>query len=256
MRYRRASPNSLDRKPYLGGCHDSPEPGRRFRRGGVEPQCGSLDAGRRAGFDRYRELYTLPAFLRFMPPVEKKRVIDLGCGEGSNTRRFAGLGGRMIGVDLSGELIARARQKEAEDPLGVEYCVGSFGDLASFADGQFDCAVSTMALMDGPDFSAAMRATHRVLKPGGTLCLACCIRASSRPRSGGSATSGAPTSGFRWAVISTRHPLSSTGGSASALTRNRSALRSATFPTHLVRLRQCADRGRLPDRRDRRTAAR
>ncbi len=124
----------------------------------------------RAGFDFYRELYTLPAYLDFMPPVKGKQVIDLGCGEGSNTRRFAKLGGLMTGVDLSAEMIGRARQKEAEEPLGIIYEIGSFSDLSAFEGEQFDCALSTMALMDGPNFPAAMRAAYRVLRPGGTLC--------------------------------------------------------------------------------------
>jgi SAM-dependent methyltransferase len=124
----------------------------------------------RAGFDFYRELYTFPAFLYFMPPVAGQKVIDLGCGEGSNTRRFAQCGGIMTGVDLSPEMIRRAREKDAEEPLGVAYEIGSFSELSSFADEQFDCALSTMALMDGPDFPSAMRAAYRVLKPGGSLC--------------------------------------------------------------------------------------
>ena len=124
----------------------------------------------RAGFDFYRELHTLPAYLEFMPTVEGKQVIDLGCGEGSNTRRFAKLGGHMTGVDLSAEMIGRARQKEAEEPLGITYEIGSFSSLSAFEDEQFDCALSTMALMDGPDFPAAARAAYRVLKPGGMFC--------------------------------------------------------------------------------------
>ncbi len=124
----------------------------------------------RSGFDLYRELYTLPAFLDFMPPVAGQQVVDLGCGEGSNTRRFAQQGGIMTGIDLSPEMIKRARQKEAEEPLGIAYELGSFSELSPFADEQFDCAVSTMALMDGPDFPSAMREVCRVLKPGGSLC--------------------------------------------------------------------------------------
>lgn len=124
----------------------------------------------RSGFDFYRELYTLPAFLDFMPDIAGRQVVDLGCGEGSNTRRFAQLGGRMSGIDLSPEMIGHARRKEAEDPLGIAYEIGSFNELSPFADGQFDGALSTMALMDGPDLPAALRAAFRVLKPGGFLC--------------------------------------------------------------------------------------
>jgi SAM-dependent methyltransferase len=122
-----------------------------------------------AGFDLYRTLYTLPAYLAFMPAIADRSVIDLGCGEGSNTRLFAGRGGRMTGIDLSEELIRRARQKETERPLGIRYEVASFTALSGFADASFDCALSTMALMDGPDFPGAMREAHRVLKTGGAL---------------------------------------------------------------------------------------
>jgi len=124
----------------------------------------------RSGSDLYRELYTLPAFIDFMPSVKGKNVIDLGCGEGSNTRRFARLGGRMTGIDLSEEMIHHARQAEEQEPLGIRYEVCSFADLTSFADEQFDCALSTMAFMDGPDLEATLRASCRVLKDGGTLC--------------------------------------------------------------------------------------
>lgn len=48
----------------------------------------------RAGFDRYRELYTFPALLAFMPEVGGRAIIDLGCGEGANTRQFARRGAR------------------------------------------------------------------------------------------------------------------------------------------------------------------
>jgi ubiquinone/menaquinone biosynthesis C-methylase UbiE len=122
-----------------------------------------------AGFDLYRELYTLPAYLAFMPAIENKTVIDLGCGEGSNTRRFAELGGKMTGIDLSKQLIRRARQQETEHPRGIQYGIASFSNLSGFDDESFDCALSTMALMDGPDFPAAMREAYRVLRTGGLL---------------------------------------------------------------------------------------
>lgn len=123
----------------------------------------------RAGFDKYRDAYTFPAFLKFMPSVEQCRVIDLGCGEGTNTRRFAGLGGRMTGIDLSENMIAHAKSDEIQAPLGIQYSIQSYTNL-SFPDEHFDVALSTLALMDGPDFSAAMREAFRVLKPGGKLC--------------------------------------------------------------------------------------
>jgi len=64
-------------------------------------------------------------------------------------------------------MIAAARASELAEPLGILYEVGSFTRLESWEDASFDAAVSTMALMDSPDFAAAARATHRVLRRGG-----------------------------------------------------------------------------------------
>jgi ubiquinone/menaquinone biosynthesis C-methylase UbiE len=122
-----------------------------------------------AGYDLYRTLYTLPAYLAFMPVIKNKSVIDLGCGEGSNTRLFAQRGGQMTGIDLSERLIQQARQGEIETPLGIHYEIASFSILAGFSDESFDCVLSTMALMDGPDFPAAMGEAYRVLRPGGLM---------------------------------------------------------------------------------------
>ena len=121
----------------------------------------------RAGYDLYREAFTMPAFLAFCPDLDGLRVIDLGCGEGHNTRALARRGAKMTGVDLSPRMIAAARASELALPLGIAYQVGSFTRLEFCADVSFDGAVSTMALMDSPDFGAAARAAHRVLRPGG-----------------------------------------------------------------------------------------
>lgn len=49
----------------------------------------------RSGYDTYRDLFTLPAFQAFLPPMGGLKVIDFGCGEGSTTRRLAEMGARM-----------------------------------------------------------------------------------------------------------------------------------------------------------------
>lgn len=123
----------------------------------------------RAGFDSYRDLFTWPAFERFVGDVAGLEVIDLGCGEGTNTRRLARAGARMVGIDLSERLIDYARQAEKDDPLGIAYQVGSYSEHTSFADASFDLAISTLAFMDGADLAGAMREARRLLRPGGAL---------------------------------------------------------------------------------------
>lgn len=123
----------------------------------------------RAGHDKYREIYTWPAFRAFLPEIASLEILDLGCGEGENTRRLARDGAQMTGIDLSAKMISHGRAAEASDPLGIAYDIGSFSDLAPYTDGLFDGCISTMALMDGPNLSGTMQAAHRVLRPGGWL---------------------------------------------------------------------------------------
>ena len=66
-------------------------------------------------------------------------------------------------------MIEFARAEELREPLGIRYERASFTDLANFNTNSFDAVISTMALMDGPDFPAAMREIARVIRPGGTL---------------------------------------------------------------------------------------
>ena len=123
----------------------------------------------RAGLDIYRDRFTFPAFLSFVPSLDGLDVIDFGCGEGTNTRHFARLGARMTGIDLSERMIGHALRTEEAEPLGITYAVSSYSRHTGYQDMSFDAVVSTMALMDGPDFEAAMGEAHRLLRPGGFL---------------------------------------------------------------------------------------
>jgi SAM-dependent methyltransferase len=123
----------------------------------------------RQGFDIFRVHWNNPAFLEFVGDLSGKTVLDAGCGEGTNTKIFARRGARMTGVDLSAKMIEFARADEIREPLGIRYERASYTDMEMFNAESFDAAVSTMALMDGPDFPGAMREIARVLRPGGTL---------------------------------------------------------------------------------------
>ena len=122
----------------------------------------------RNGYDTYREHFTFPAFRDFLPNLSGLDVIDFGCGEGGNTRRFAEMGGRVTGIDLSARMLGHAQRYERE-PLGIQYHQCSYSDRTMFEAGSFDAVVSTMALMDGPDLDGAMAEAFRLLRPGGFL---------------------------------------------------------------------------------------
>ncbi|GGK43914.1 class I SAM-dependent methyltransferase [Salinarimonas ramus] len=122
----------------------------------------------RAGHDRYRDVLNTPAFLALLPPVTGLVGLDIGCGEGANTRAVAGLGARMTGIDIAPTFVRHAREAEAAAPLGIAYEVADAAALP-FADGAFDFATAFMSLMDVPDQQGALAEARRVLRPGGFL---------------------------------------------------------------------------------------
>lgn len=122
----------------------------------------------RAGHDVYRDHLNTPAFLAMLPDVEGRAGLDIGCGEGHNTRCLASRGARMTAIDIAEVFIEHARAREAEQPHGIEYRVASAVDLP-FDDGVFDFATAFMSLMDVPETEAALAEAHRVLRPGGFL---------------------------------------------------------------------------------------
>jgi ubiquinone/menaquinone biosynthesis C-methylase UbiE len=120
----------------------------------------------RAGYDVYRDLVNTPAFLEMLPEVSGLRGLDVGCGEGNNTRLVARRGARMTALDISPTFVRHARDEEAARPLGIAYVNASAVKLP-FAAATFDFCMATMSIMDVPDQVAAVREAHRVLRRGG-----------------------------------------------------------------------------------------
>jgi ubiquinone/menaquinone biosynthesis C-methylase UbiE len=101
--------------------------------------------------------------------VAGQRVCDLACGQGVIARELTRRGARVVGIDLSGRLLAIARRYEQAEPLGIAYLRGDAQALAAVCDAVFDGIVCGLALMDIPDLGATARTAARVLRPGGWL---------------------------------------------------------------------------------------
>ena len=80
----------------------------------------------REGMDVFRDLYSLPAFLGFIGDIHGKKVLDVGCGEGYNSRIFARQGAKVVGVDISKEMIQLAQEEEKKTKLGIQYFTASW----------------------------------------------------------------------------------------------------------------------------------
>ncbi len=135
----------------------------------------------RMGCDRHRDLMNTPAFLATLPDIQGLDGLDIGCGEGHNTRLLAERGARMTALDIAGRFLGHAVSEEREHPRGVRY-VRASGMSLPFGAGRFDFATSFMCLMDMPDPFAAMREAHRVLKPGGVFQFSICHPCFQTPR--------------------------------------------------------------------------
>jgi ubiquinone/menaquinone biosynthesis C-methylase UbiE len=122
----------------------------------------------RQGYDVCRDYINTPAFLAMLPEVAALSGLDIGCGEGHNTRLLARRGASMSAVDISPKFVELAREEEQKERLGIAYRVASAVELP-FADEAFDFAVAFMSLMDMPDLDPVLREAFRVVKAGGFL---------------------------------------------------------------------------------------
>jgi ubiquinone/menaquinone biosynthesis C-methylase UbiE len=122
----------------------------------------------RSGYDLYRDKLNTPAFLAALPDVRDLSGLDIGCGEGHNTRLLAERGAHMTAIDIAEPFIRHATALELARPMGINYQLASAVALP-FADATFDFAVAFMSLMDVPETEGALAEAYRVLRPGGFL---------------------------------------------------------------------------------------
>jgi ubiquinone/menaquinone biosynthesis C-methylase UbiE len=102
------------------------------------------------------------------------RVLDIGCGAGTDVRALAsivGPGGMAVGIDGSATMIAAARERSEGSGLPVEFLVCDAHQL-DFPDASFDGCRTDRVLLHLADPARVIREIARVLRPGGrAVCL-------------------------------------------------------------------------------------
>ena len=96
-------------------------------------------------------------------PVAGKRILDVGCGTGLLATHLKAA--RLVGVDLSPDMIAKARARKLYDELAE----GDFAQVMAARVDRFDLVVSTSALYHIADLAPFFRESARLLIPGGHL---------------------------------------------------------------------------------------
>lgn len=116
----------------------------------------------------------VPSFLNMVGDVRGKSVLDLASGTGFYSREFKRRGATdVLGVEISGEMVAVAESFEKRDPLGVRYEVGDVAELRPLEE-RFDIAVAVQLLNYAEDIATIERMcsnVHRSLAPGGEFFL-------------------------------------------------------------------------------------
>ena len=104
-----------------------------------------------------------------------ERVLDLGSGAGTDSlvaAQMVGEGGHVTGIDMTPEMLAKARAAAAElGARNVEF-IESEAERLPFADESFDVVISNGVIDLIPDKDAVFGELHRVLAPGGRIQIA------------------------------------------------------------------------------------
>jgi SAM-dependent methyltransferase len=126
------------------------------------PDHGLLDSDMRSA---WKDL------LRMWLPTRPATVADLACGTGTLSVLAAELGHQVHGIDLSGEMVARARAKAAPFGAAVQFSQGD-ASAPPIADGSVDVVLGRHILWTLPDPQDALARWAKLLRPGGRLLLA------------------------------------------------------------------------------------
>ena len=96
------------------------------------------------------------------------RVLDVACGTGVVATAAARLGARVTGLDLTLELLERARENSRTAEVEIDWLEGDVEKLP-FDDAAFDFVISQFGHIFAPRPEVALAEMLRVLKPGGTI---------------------------------------------------------------------------------------
>src|ERR1044072_4053619 len=131
----------------------------------TDVETGSPEFFERIEQHRYEKEWHIPGAANFAA-TRGLKVLEIGCGVGTDGAQFARAGADYTGVDLTEAAIELARKRFELSGLPGKFQVADAENL-DFADESFDLVYSHGVLHHTPDTARAVREIHRVLRPGG-----------------------------------------------------------------------------------------
>jgi SAM-dependent methyltransferase len=113
----------------------------------------------------FEKLHHLPRLVPF-ERSRGRRLLDVGCGAGTDLIRFARNGARVVGVDLAASSVMLAARNFQHEGLAAALAVAD-GEALPFADRSFDLVYAHGVVQYTTDDRALVGECRRVLKPGG-----------------------------------------------------------------------------------------
>jgi ubiquinone/menaquinone biosynthesis C-methylase UbiE len=133
----------------------------------------SFKAAQKQGWMHFApfEVHTTPCAARLVKRAgvgSGQRVLDVACGTGVVSVTAARLGAHVTGLDLTPELLERARENARIARVEIDWHEGDVEKLP-FGDAEFDVVLSEFGHIFAPRPEVAIGEMLRVLKPGGTI---------------------------------------------------------------------------------------
>jgi ubiquinone/menaquinone biosynthesis C-methylase UbiE len=128
---------------------------------------GSLEFFEKIEASRYKDQSFIHSFVQFTR-WRGKKVLEMGCGCGTDFIQFARARAEAYGIDMSLHSVELTKKRLSLYGLNAEVMVGD-GENLPLASEQFDLVYSWGVLHHTPDTGRAIKEIYRILKPGGYL---------------------------------------------------------------------------------------
>ena len=144
--------------------------------GGASPQWEEAVYAKGKQVNRYPFDFVVASVAREFVSVPRDlrggvRILEIGCGSGSNVWFLCREGFAAAGIDASATAISMAGARLGEDRLSADLRVGDFGQLP-WPDRSFACVIDRFSMTHNrrAHVEKTLAEVHRVLAPGGIVC--------------------------------------------------------------------------------------